>query len=537
MPASVVPPQEAYADLPKPSLAPSIHASSHPIHEVFFSIRTRAANLLPIRPTQILRSVKHALIGGAGVGALTFLCFRSHFEFALAWPLYLLVVLVSSLSGDLASSIFISVIAAGSLDYFFVDPLFRFTVSNPLNVLALVSFLVTALTVTTLVSRARVEAKVAKLQKERLENLYHLAQQLLALEPELAVGTKFLEPFVGVFGIRAVCIFDPLAGEVNTAGESLRGLTDRTREAFFFGKDIDDRQRGISVRRLSVRGQITGAVGFEGLEDPGQTAGPLVALTATLQERTRAFRHASESAAAAQTEIYRSAFLDALAHVFKTPLATILAAAGGLRAAGPLRSEQLEMAETVEAEASRLGNLTSRLLHIARLDREDVHPRMETTNLTPLVAQIVGHYLRLPTDRGISLENQNPHIEVVADPELIRLALSQLLDNACKYSMPGSTILINVEQKKGAVAISVTNSGSSIPASERQRIFERFYRGTDARRFTSGSGLGLYVARKIALAHSGILELDSERSTNGRVTFCLSLPSAKGEPEYVSAVR
>ena len=293
---------------------------------------------------------------------------------------------------------------------------------------------------------------------------------------------------------------------------------------------------GVTARRLRVRGQITGAIGFEGLEDPARTAGPLVALAATLQERTRAFRHASESAAAAQTEIYRSAVLDALAHEFKTPLATILAAAGGLRAAGPLRSEQLDMAETVEAEAARLGNLTSRLLHIARLDREDVHPRLEATNLTPLVAQTVGQYLRLPTDRRISFEHHEDRIEVMADPELLRLALSQLLDNACKYSLPGSTIAVQLERQDGVVSLRVTNSGSVIASSERQRIFERFYRGADARRFTSGSGLGLYVARKIALAHGGILDLDSERSTGGRITFCLSVPGTKGEPEYAAAV-
>jgi signal transduction histidine kinase len=74
----------------------------------------------------------------------------------------------------------------------------------------------------------------------------------------------------------------------------------------------------------------------------------------------------------------------------------------------------------------------------------------------------------------------------------------------------------------------VANSGSSIPASEQQRIFERFYRGEEARRFTSGSGLGLYVARKIALAHGGQLELDIE-SLNEGVTFYLALPRAKSE--------
>jgi two-component system sensor histidine kinase KdpD len=497
------------------------------------------------RRSAVWTSLKRGLFGAASVAALTVVCYRSHLAFAFAWPLYLLVVLLTSLSGDFVSSAVISVLAAASLDYFFVYPLLSFTVANPLNIMALVSFLVTALIVTSLVSRVRAEAKVAKLQKERLDCLYRLAQQLLALEPEAAVGTRFLEPFEGVFGLKAVCIFDPHSGESHTVGNSRRGLRDKTRDAFVLERDMDERFAdgyggNVSIRRLQVRGRITGTIGFEGLEDPELTAGPLVALAATLQERTRAFRDASESAAAAQVEIYRSAILDALAHEFKTPLATILAAAGGLREAGPLRVDQREMAETVESEAARLGNLTSRLLHIARLDREDVRPQMETMNLTPLIVQTVSQYLRLPSDRRISLEHRDEDFEVVADPELLRLAFSQLLDNAGKYSLPGSAITIRIERTGKFVAIKVSNSGSSIPRPEQQRIFERFYRGTDARRFTSGSGLGLYVARKIALAHRGALELDGSRdggrSSEECVTFCLSIPQAESDLAHAGAI-
>jgi two-component system sensor histidine kinase KdpD len=486
-------------------------------------------------------SVRHALIGSASVALLTLVCYRSHLAFAFAWPLYLLVVLLTSLSGDLVSSTAISVLAAACLDYFFVYPLLSFTVANPLNIMALVAFLVTALIVTSLVSRVRAEARVAKLQKERLDCLYRLAQQLLAMEPEMAVGTRFLEPFEGVFGLKAICIFDPHTGEAHTVGRSRRGLRDKTRDAFVLQRDINERyadgySANVSIRRLEVRGRLTGTIGFEGLEDPELTAGPLVALATTLQERTRAFRDASESAAAAQVEIYRSAILDALAHEFKTPLATILAAAGGLREAGPLRGDQKEMADTVESEATRLGNLTSRLLHIARLDREDVRPRMETMNLTPLIVQTVSQYSRIPSDRRISLESGDEEFEVVADPELLRLAFSQLLDNAGKYSLPGSAITIRIERQGKLIAIRVSNSGSSIPRGEQQRIFERFYRGNDAKRYTSGSGLGLYVARKIALAHRGALELDGTRSTEECVTFCLSIPQAEGDLAHVGAI-
>jgi two-component system, OmpR family, sensor histidine kinase KdpD len=491
-------------------------------------------NIQPVRPyfNHLVRhSFKRILIGAAAVGVLTAVSFRLlDLSLGTASPLYLLVVVLQSLTGDFFSSAVVSVLAAGCLDYFFVPPLFSFEVTGPLNVAALISFLVTSLVITKLVSRIRMEARVSELQKDRIDRLYHLAQQLLALEPEMAVGERLLQPFAGVFGTRAVCIFDAERGELHTLGRSRSHLPERTRAAFTQEKDSDDPASQVCVRQLRVGGKTTGAMGFEGLEDPELTAGPLISLAAASQERTRAFQRASESAAAAQTEVYRSAILDALAHEFKTPLATILAAAGGIRETGSLRAEQLEMTETVESEAARLGSLTSRLLRVARLDREEVRPQMEVTDIAGVVSDIVDQYKRLPSDRRITYTRQGESVEAQADPELLRLALNQLLDNACKYSLPGSEITVAMESQPDKIFIRVANSGSSIPTSEQQRIFDRFYRGEEARRFTSGSGLGLYVARKIALAHGGQLELDIEHLNEG-VTFYLALPRAKSESE------
>jgi two-component system, OmpR family, sensor histidine kinase KdpD len=229
--------------------------------------------------------------------------------------------------------------------------------------------------------------------------------------------------------------------------------------------------------------------------------------------------------------------LDALAHEFKTPLATILAAAGGLREAGPLGPQQLQMADTVENEAARLGSLTSRLLRTARLDSEEIRPRMELIDLTSLIAPMVSRYsARLP-DRRIVLTNPREVVEVLADPELLRLTLNQLIENACKYSLPDSTVTVEIERPEDSVAIKVSNSGSMIPFNERGRIFERFYRGAEAIRCTSGSGLGLYVARKIALAHGGALDLETQDRPNNGVTFCLKLPATKEATHHAVATK
>jgi two-component system sensor histidine kinase KdpD len=490
-----------------------------------------------MRTRTLRKSVQHLLTGGVAVAILTAFCYQAHFDFAAAIPLYLLLVVLQSLTGDFPSSAMISTLAAGCLDFFFTEPLFSVRVTNPLNVLALLAFIFTALVITNLVSRARTEALSARLQKERLDRLYQLSRRLLALDPEAAMTETFLLPFRQLFGITAVCVFDAERGETRIVGDSAAALAAKTRGAYISGRDLDEPDSRIAVCCLQFGEKLKGAVGFEGLQEPKETAGSLAALTTALIERTDAFHKASAASAEAQTEIYRSTVLDALAHEFQTPLATILAAAGGLREAGPLAPIQREMADTVESETARLGRLTTRLLRTARLDAAEIKPRMELLELTSLVRHVADQYAARSSDRRILVANPHTEVLVLADPELLRLTANQLIENACKYSQPGSTVTIEIDRQGDFVALRVSNSGSSIPPHERGHIFERFYRGADAKRSTSGSGLGLYVARKIARAHGGALDLEMEERAEDSVTFCLKIPSAKDESNHAAVAK
>jgi len=481
-------------------------------------------------PAQTLRkSLILAGIGSMAVALLTLICFEVHLDLASVLPLYMLLVVVQSMTGDFLSALILSLLSAGCLDFFFTPPLFTLYINNALNVIALVAFVLTALIITTLASGERKHAESSSLQKDRLDRLYKLSQQLLALEPEAMMTEKFLEPFRQLFGVTAICAFDAETAELHIVGASQRELAHKTREAYISGHDLNDTDSRLSVRcfRFSSSGRMTGAIGFEGLQEPEETTGSLAALTSALVERTKAFHKATIAAAATQAEEYRSAVLDALAHEFKTPLATILAAAGGIREAGPLGPEQQDMAETIESESVRLSSLTSRLLRTVRLDREEIKPRMELIDLEWLAAQIAGQYLERSPDRRILLQNPYDRVELLADPQLLRIALSQLVENACKYSAPGSDVTIAIDRQGDSVAVKVSNTGSSIPYNERTRIFERFYRGADTSRTTSGSGLGLYVARKIAIAHGGALELEVEDRASNKVTFSLRIPVGK----------
>jgi two-component system, OmpR family, sensor histidine kinase KdpD len=260
----------------------------------------------------------------------------------------------------------------------------------------------------------------------------------------------------------------------------------------------------------------------------------LTALATIMIERLRAFQQANHAAAATETEVFRGVVLDALAHEFKTPLATILTAAGGLRETGPLSFEQLALADAVESEASRLEQLTTRLLRLARLDREEVKPQMELIDLGEVARSVVDQYSRRWPNYHLVIKDAR--VRVLGDRELLWLGLAQLLDNACKYSRPGAEIAVSIESAHETAAVRVWNSGSSIPPGEQAKIFERFYRGIEARRLTAGSGLGLYVARKIAIAHGGTIALDRMGSDEG-TAFRFSIANVEGELDHDTKIQ
>ena len=486
------------------------------------------------RMTQLKRVWASLIRTGPGcflLALITFVCYRLQLNLTVTGFIYLIAIVLQSLIGNFISSAVVSVVAVLCLDFFFTPPRFSLEVTSPLDILALISFLTTGLVVSRLTTRVREEAAISDHQRRQVDRLYQLAQMLLAVDPEKTTCATSIELFRNVFDLRSVCLFDAIKAEIYCTDTIPSSLADQTRDACASGRDSENAGSGVLTRCLYAGGKAIGAIGFEGLRDPELTAGALSALAAAMLERAHTFRTASHAAAAAQAELFRGAILDALAHEFKTPLATIVTAAGGLRELGPLCPEQLDLTDIVEAEASRLSLLTSRLLRTAQLDREEVKPQLELTDMADLVAVVADQYSRQWTDRKLSIQKDKDAVAtgVMADPELLQLALRQLLDNACKYSIPGSAVRVSIDSEDEWVAIRTSNSGSSIRPNERSRIFERFYRGAEAQEKAPGSGLGLYVARKIVHAHGGSLDLEMGPTARQDTAFLLALPLAARE--------
>jgi two-component system sensor histidine kinase KdpD len=472
------------------------------------------------------------------LAVVTLAAYKLHLNSAGAGFLYLTVVTLNCLDSGFPAAVVVSILAVACLDYFFVEPLLTLTVADPVDAVALVSFLITSLFVTRLSSKARGQAKTATEGRRNTERLYEAAQRLVALQasgPE--VPGMILEIFRNVFPFRAACVFDASSAEVYTVGAPHPRLKEKTRDTFITARDVEDTETGLSLRCLRASGRTIGAVGFEGLDDSRLMAGPLAALAAAGLDRALAVRTASQSAAEARAETLRSAILDALAHEFKTPLATILTAAGGLRMAGPLGTAQSELADIVETEAERLGQLSSRLLSLARLDREELKPRLEPADSTSILAPLIDRYSSQYPSHQLILNKGDGPDEMMADIELLQLAVSQLIDNACRYSPPGAPVKIVVETGLESLGVVVWNGGTAISAADCSHIFDRFYRGSDAKRVASGTGLGLYVARKIALAHGGGLELDRRFANGEGVAFRLTIPLTVKGTDLVASVQ
>lgn len=462
------------------------------------------------------------------IALLTFISYRWHINNATIVLSFLLVLVLKSLTGGPIASAIVAMVAAGCLDFFFLRPPFSFRVDNAVDAWALLVFPMVAFVITKQVSRVRTEAEADRARRHgaEVERLYTVASRLLVLKPDRVSGVPQI--FRDVLASNAVCLFDASTAELSIDGISRHDLAERTRQAYIFDKEGDDATSGVYVRCLRIGSATTGAIGFEFLSPPETISPAFPVLAAAALEHVNTFRLASHETAAAQAEVYRAAILDALAYEFKTPLATILALIGGIRESFKVNSEQEEMAGMIESEVSRLSLLTTRLLRTARLDREEMKPRLETIEIVPFVERILGRYTGQSHGRRLTVTSRCGSVEVAADRQLLDLALTQLVDNALKYSPLASAITTSLQAERGFITTSVGNEGNSIAPDEGDRIFDRFYRGAKVRNLVSGTGLGLYVARKIAAAHGGSLDLIQAGASEG-VVFCLKLPISNQE--------
>jgi PAS domain S-box-containing protein len=225
-------------------------------------------------------------------------------------------------------------------------------------------------------------------------------------------------------------------------------------------------------------------------------------------------------------------FFATLSHELRTPLTSIIGYTHLLLdgAAGGLNPEQRQFLEITERNAKRQLRLVSDLLLASSLEVSEFFLNFGPVQLAAVVSDAVGGVRAVAEDRAIQLEvDVPPSLECDGDADRLGQMVDNLLTNAVKFTPHGGRIELALFERDGTVIIEVRNSGSYIPAAERERLFERFFRGSIAEeRAVSGVGLGLTIARAIVVGHGGSIEVDS--SVEAGTTFRIYLPVARDAP-------
>jgi len=213
-------------------------------------------------------------------------------------------------------------------------------------------------------------------------------------------------------------------------------------------------------------------------------------------------------------------FVADASHELRTPLTTIRGNVEllTLEDAGE-SSERREALEDIASEAERMSRLVTNLLALARADA-GLHIERQPIAVRPLVEEVCRQIRRSAATIHVQL-GELPNVSVSASPDHLKQLLLILLDNARKYSPVGGVVRVWAEQANGWLRLSVSDEGPGIPLADQERIFDRFYR-IDPARQGGGAGLGLSIARWIALEHQGTLSVNSKPGQGS--TFVLSLP-------------
>jgi two-component system sensor histidine kinase KdpD len=464
-----------------------------------------------------------ASVGGVlAVAALTYCAFTLHFNLATISLLFLLLVVIVSLRAGFWEATITSLVAVACLDYFFTAPLFEFNIDDPQDWISLATFETAALMVSRLSVRAKNQAVVEAKQRRSVEKLYELSRRILFLDRRQTLGSGIVALIHEVIRPDAVALFDAVEARMYATESSTRGLEDLARATYLQDRITQIIHADTWARVLRLGTTSVGALVLKGAELDTLTVSAVASLTAIALERVRSFDRESRAEAARQSEQLRAAVLDALAHAFKTPLTAIRVASSGLLETSNLAEGDAALVRLIDEESERLNQLATRLLQTARIDAGELRVHHDEVPVSALLTEVVascqeqlrGHPVEISADAGVQARG---------DSEMLATALLQFVDNAAKYSTPGSPVVVAATEADGEVVVSVHNEGPPIPPGERERIFERFYRSDGARHGAPGTGLGLSIVKKTAQAHRGRTWVVSEDGKG--TTFFLAVPA------------
>lgn len=439
---------------------------------------------------------------------------------------FLIGVLIVSANWGLRPAVFMAIVATLAFNYYFLPPVGTLTIADPQNWIALFAFLVTAIIASQLAERARREAQRANERRHEAERLYRFSQQLLSSDNVIELLNAIPRYIVDSFGVKSAAIALPNRTDVYRSSSAIHDLEPHDLQLVCMrGEPMTNPEKHMAVMPLRMGLRVVGSMGVAGAMLSRETLEALSSLIAIAIERAGAVEKLSRAEASRESEQLRSALLDSITHEFRTPLTSIKASATSMLSNPALDATQrLELLTVINEESDRLNRLVGEAAEMAQLDANQVE------------LQLAAHPIQAAVDAA--LEKSKPalglhpvDVRLPADLPLVRMdqgrvteVITQLLENAAKYSSPESPIQITGEVNNRMVMTSVADQGPGIDDFEQSLIFEKFYRGRGQRLHVQGTGMGLAIAKAIVEAHGGKLGVTSQPG-HGSV-FYFTLPIA-----------
>jgi len=474
-----------------------------------------------------LRSfVGKSALGILGLAVVTAAALLLHLNLATVGPLYLLSIVVIALHWGFWQATVVSAVAVTCECYFFVPPVFSFDIADAESYMALIVFEFCALIVSRLSAREQRNARDADIQRRTMGMLYELSRRTQQLDLQQPPGSQMLHLVKELFAVDAVAIFDSDLDTIDVFGSFPSDAKEMARNTCYFEVNQDYDDLDFSRRVLRLGSAPIGALLIGGRLNP-LTVDAIASLVSITFDRYRSFVSETKAAAAHQSEQLRTTVLDGLAHAFKTPLTAIRTASSGLIELGGLKPTHADLAALIDEQAVLLNNLTSRLLQTARLDAGQVGLKRQMVAIADLIEEVAAEQSNKLGDHALQISISDKSLAARGDRELLAAIVTQFVDNAAKYSTPGSSIKISAQESASDVLIAVHNQGPLIRQQDRERIFERFYRCPETQHQAPGTGIGLSIAKNAAEVHNGHVWVISDEHEG--TTFFLSILGSKGE--------
>ena len=489
---------------------------------------------------------------------------------------YLLIILGGSAFGGRALGVVLAILGFLSIDYFFQQPFGLLSVESGLDWFVLVTFLITAGVAANLLARAQAAADRERGRSEEVARLSRLGAELLGSGTAANALGAIAEKTRDTVHADTVTVFRLRGLEGDSALEplALRGQVERSDRASSH-EALEAARQGVSVtvgsdgriRRLSASASATSVVSAGGLPPRalllplrvhGRIVGVLAAesgtelvvddaslrlldalsyYTAIAVERVALVAEAEHAEGLRESDRVREALLASISHDLRTPLSTIKLLAQDLATSDDRRPwvAVTENAAVIEEQADRLTRLVTNLLDLTRLRTSAFPVNPEVNTAEDLIGAAARQVTGILGDHELvrNIDQTGPVLVGKFDFVQSQRIIANLIENAVRFSPAGAPIMLEVYRENDDLVFSVSDSGAGVPASERERIFEPFYRAPATAADVGGVGLGLYIGRALAEAQGGSLTYGAR--PNGGSTFVLRLPLSDEGPSELES--